>query len=593
MQAEQRPATATSGKEQLDDAQEAGLAPRLLREVLQTPAFRELVVLNTAEVEGATGRRLVKTLIDEGVELPLSAVGTIPGTLGVAASSATAVAEHLRGLPQPLLDAYVSSVADAIDLEELEKLPAVWGPLFAKLLPSLMSTLLRSAERLAETARTDDAHVKALAEALKQLDGAHLGRALNELSKLVLFVRTVKPDLLTSETAAAVIDDLIVETDFGKLRKAAAALSNYGREGSTAFIEQALSNPVALSNLVVALPSIIDDQVAIIEALIAGLNRHLPDELLASAITAVLEDVNFSALGLVLSDTAKLLNTLHRGSLILGGTEPAFKALFAEIFDSFLSSLDRDAIQAALVAVGEDGEIVAQVFSDVLRREPSLLPRFVESGLATTTPLVRGLVDLIREANQLPDETFTELSRKVAEGFDTDEYRTLSNEVVTFLLRCDRAGASAPLMELVGAMLEEESLRQGAARTVQAFGQLFERPALKEKVEPEAIGRWLNSLLIQFNHTMNGSDSASTKGRPNAIVRLMSAIDPQELEQAWQSLLTAIFGTTAGNGRLTRAILRPLANVGIQAALMVPRAAKRRLPKLPLASLSARNGGRA
>jgi len=60
------------------EGREVGLAARVLRELVRTPAFRELVKLNLAETDPERARELVRTLLWEDPNLSLSAAGVTP-----------------------------------------------------------------------------------------------------------------------------------------------------------------------------------------------------------------------------------------------------------------------------------------------------------------------------------------------------------------------------------------------------------------------------------------------------------------------------------------------------------------------------------
>lgn len=553
---------------------------RVLREVLRTPAFRELIAINTAPLDAEEGRRLIETILRENPELPLDLLSSAPSVVDAATASAMALGEQLAGMPRPLLFAYLDGLIAAVDEDRLEALPRVWGPIVLSALPALARVVCRAFAELANTLRAEESDVDAadqlanldvLTTALQRLDGVELGRSVNAFSELIIDAERHAPDLAAQ---SALPRDFVETADFGKLRCATEALSRAATKAALGFLEPALEDPVVVSNLAVTLPPLLNKQLALAKDLLQRLD--LPDELLASAVFAVIEDIDTGSVGALLSEVAGVVVTLHRGSLVLGGHEPAFRAVLADAVEDLLATLDGDALREALIAVGEDGETVAQVLSDVLRRDPTALPRWCDTGLAASAPILRGAVDLLREANRLPEASFNQLAQVLDDGVDAEELGALLIEVATFLRRLDEAGPKAGKKAgVLGQKMDHDAVRAALGAAFTSTRAFTVATGLGAELEPEAVAERINRTLRAVNQA---TDDEVERSRPTYLQRLMRAIDTSELERAWRHVLGDLTGTSNGDNRLTRAVIDPLLSVGWEAALtLIPVSSLRKL----------------
>lgn len=518
--------------------------PQVLREILATPAFRELIELHTAGPGPEAGRRAVEALFRAGPELSLGLVASSAETVDAAAAGALELGDQIAGLPAPLRAAFLDSLIASLDRGQLGRLPEVWGPLLLPLLPQLIAGAAAAVERLATSLGEDDDGIESFRKMVTELDGAALGRAVTAAAELVIRVRQGAPELDGGALEAGVR-----AADFGKIRYAAAALSGWSRAAGQAFGEAALDDPVVTANLVVALPSLINDQLALTAVLIDRLRSKLPEEILASATFALIEDLDGEALGGLMTSAARLVGGLHQGSLVLGSTEPAFRAVLSDLVEAIGRGIDAGAVARALVALGEDGQTALRVVTDLVRRDPSLLPRATRGALAAGAPVVGGVVDLLREVNRSSPEAFAELIGELNEGLERDELIAVARELATLGRRLVEADGEGELRSTAAAVL--------AAASREAAGAAPVRRAL----EPEAVGRRLNSALTWFNRA--GAAPAEY------LERVMAQVEPTELEQAWRTALRLVTGLRGGDGRLARAVLSPLVEAGLRALVLV------------------------
>jgi len=248
---------------------------------------------------------------------------------------------------------------------------------------------------------------------------------------------------------------------------------------------------------------------------------------------------------------------------VLGGAEPAFRQVLADRVEGLLGALDGGELARALVALGEDGEVVAQVLAGLVRRDPALPGRAAATALACGAPLVRGLVDLLREANQLPEEALRAAAGQIDAGLDRSELAALARELAALARRLDEAGATAPVARALAAALDQDAVDDAALRALRSLGEaLAASPRARRRLEPEALGRWITTLLRRIN----GAFAGATADRPAYLSRVMAAVDPDELEEAWGNTLSALTGTGAASAPLVRAVARPILAAGWRAA---------------------------
>lgn len=110
----------------------AGAGARVLREIIRTPAFLELIKVNSSDLDPEAARELVRTLMWEDVELSLSLVGTLPEVVNYLAAALLELGGQMNGFPGGLLRQFVEQAAAEIDLETLKEFPATFSPLLEK-----------------------------------------------------------------------------------------------------------------------------------------------------------------------------------------------------------------------------------------------------------------------------------------------------------------------------------------------------------------------------------------------------------------------------------------------------------------------------
>ena len=106
-----------------------GAGARILKEIIRTPAFLDIVRTNVKGLDRESAREVAKALIWEDMELSLGIVGTLPEFVNYLVAFAGELAVQISGIPGELLGQYLSQASRAIDVEAIRELPGAFAPL--------------------------------------------------------------------------------------------------------------------------------------------------------------------------------------------------------------------------------------------------------------------------------------------------------------------------------------------------------------------------------------------------------------------------------------------------------------------------------
>jgi hypothetical protein len=180
-----------------------GLSERLMREMMRTPAMKELLLLQLKDVNPDNAPGLVRTMLWEDPGVSLSLFGALPDTVNWLLEFLLELGRQFSGLPEPLLRDFLGRIGEGIDLERLKELPAVYGQLLGRLLADeetageaqamatqMINAALNGADQL--TAKMDENRMeiaRSIAAALDETDTAPMGRIFDRMVKLSNAVR--------------------------------------------------------------------------------------------------------------------------------------------------------------------------------------------------------------------------------------------------------------------------------------------------------------------------------------------------------------------------------------------------------------------
>ena len=183
-----------------------GLSERLIREMMRTPAMKELVLLQLKGIKPDSAPGLVRTMLWEDPGVSLSLFGALPDTVNWLLEFLLEMGRQFNGLPEPLLKDFLGRIGEGIDPERLKELPQVYGQLLGRLLAdeeaageaqALVATMINAALSGADqlTARMDENRMeiaRSIAAAMDETDAAPMGRIFDRMVKLSNAVRSAR-----------------------------------------------------------------------------------------------------------------------------------------------------------------------------------------------------------------------------------------------------------------------------------------------------------------------------------------------------------------------------------------------------------------
>ncbi|MFH2005877.1 MAG: hypothetical protein ABI333_04730 [bacterium] len=156
-------------------APRGSLTAALLRELLATPALKDLIKVGLSEDAQADPDEVVRTLVWGDTDLTMSVASTLPRRINDAVRALLSLGRQLDQLPDPLLAAFLDNQMVAVDTAALRELAAVGAQLARRLLR------LRSREGLAALAGTLLAPALEAYNALLDRDPGLVARHLDEV----------------------------------------------------------------------------------------------------------------------------------------------------------------------------------------------------------------------------------------------------------------------------------------------------------------------------------------------------------------------------------------------------------------------------
>jgi hypothetical protein len=183
-----------------------GLSERLMREMMRTPAMKELVLLQLRDIDPDTAPGFVRTMLWEDPGVSLSLFGALPDTVNWLLEFLLEMGRQFNGLPEPLLRDFLGRIGEGIDPERLKELPQVYGQLLGRLLADeetageaqalvtqMINAALSGADQL--TSKMDENReelARSIAAAMDETDPAPMGRIFDRMVKLSNAVRRAR-----------------------------------------------------------------------------------------------------------------------------------------------------------------------------------------------------------------------------------------------------------------------------------------------------------------------------------------------------------------------------------------------------------------
>lgn len=227
---------------------EAGAGARVIREIIRTPVFLEIMKANVPALDPDSARQMVGTLLWEDPGLSLGLMGASPAVVDYVIEALLELGRQLNQFPVPLLSEFLSQMSGDIGSGRLQEIPEVYGPLLeravlsnpemrekfiAGIINGLNGALRASVSMLAGIEEAGDS---APAHPRPSLDVVALGEAVTSAARLInrsasrspQFLKEVAENVDTREVALAAVSvgRALVVSAFWMIGRLASSLAN-------------------------------------------------------------------------------------------------------------------------------------------------------------------------------------------------------------------------------------------------------------------------------------------------------------------------------------------------------------------------------
>ncbi|MEW5784533.1 MAG: hypothetical protein AB1767_05555 [Bacillota bacterium] len=387
------------------DPLEAAAAPRVLRELLRTPAVKDLLAINLQDSNPETARELVKAMLWSDSVFSFGMLGQLPRGLNFLVVFLDELGRQLQNLPPHLLREFAAAMGRTLDTESLKALPRVYAPLLA----TLAGEDLATRQRLLDPA--------ALGELITSLF-EWLGRAAGKDPEKMRLSEARKSRFL-AETIRA--------TDFGKIRRAITRQAEANYPVTESVVTAIVSDPLIFANLINILPPLLNNLLKGTSSALAQIDY--PPEILASAVFNLLGDLETEELGEIINNASRFINKLHEGSAVLGREEPRFRPVLQSFLEKALHRVDETEAARALLALGEDIETLLCVAADTVVEKPELAAKVFSALLLGFNANLHGVTYLLEQLNELPPHLYQHMAAEL-DNKDFNKIGKLINNLV-------------------------------------------------------------------------------------------------------------------------------------------------------------------
>lgn len=489
----------------------AGAGPRIARELLRTPVFKDLIISGLNSDDAEDPRELVRALLWEDAGFTFGILGHLPKKINSLVAFLDELGIQLQILPPEMLREFISQLGNNLDREAFRSLPRSYAPLLNALLwedPEKRAQLRRGVHE------TMSALMRLAADALRGGEEARLGadtapeypdpQALGELiTALFRWLGEAAgkdPAVIraSSDKKIAFIHEVLDSADFGVIRQTLVHRAQANRPVKEALLGLLIGDPVRFANLFKLLSTAFNGLFNTLATAVSSLDY--PSEILASAVFNLVEDLETAEIAALVNSLCRFIGKLHEGSLILGRDEPLFRPVLRNLMEGVLGEIDAEALAGALQALLEDSEVILTVTADVLLQTPGLLGKVFPALLLGLNALLRGAVHFINRLEQLPPETFRRLGRELKEKADLEEVGALLNALVAMLNRVlnENPDLLETTLSRLYRSLDKEGLRS-LGGSLLSGGLDFARGEALFGLTPQTAGDATNALLTSYN----------------------------------------------------------------------------------------------
>lgn len=486
----------------------------LVRELIRSPGFKELVTIHLREMDPGSARELVRTFLWEDVGFSMGVMGSSPRVVNWVAEALVELGVQLNNFTRDILRDFLVRMGKDLDLEKIKSIPGAYAPLVNDL----------------------------LLEDREALDA--LLAALGSLAESVL--EAVGPTLKKIGNTA----------DFGKVR--VGLTEHFERRRKELHGEPPPFNPVTLSNLLGVAPPLVNYFLRVITRVVQGLN--LPAEILANAVFQLLEDVDQEEVGGLVNALSDFIITLHRGNLVLGRDEPRFKDVLRRMSRRLVDNVDGERLKEAVVALGEDGKVIGEIVSEYLYATPESTAQVARVLYVAVNSALRTTAEFLRRFAELPPEDVRRIVSHYREAFHPRELARVVNYNAVilnkaFTVRPDLVKET--LEDFLSGLDRKEAADAGKALLRQTAEALLSDPTVSAALEPEALGKRINAALADFNRFLRENPGVVAE----KISRTLRAVDTRELKKAASGVLVPLAKSLAKETDIPRKVGRLAAAV--------------------------------
>jgi hypothetical protein len=423
---------------------------------------------------------------------------------------------------------------------------------------------------LAELERLAGQLIVADEESRQELAQA-VGQQVNEV------LRAIREQGLTAESHEAVRDlaaRFAREIDLGVLRDTVERRAEDLEPLARDIARLIASDPVAMANLLAIAPTLANLALRLTGQTMAALS--MPAEMKASAVFALLSELDTKAAGQLINELSSLVVELHEGNLVLGGTEPRLREVFTRLTEGVLDHVKPDQAALLVVALAEDLEVMAASLGDVAWRNPELLKHIVAAMMSSVHAVMRGVTDAASRLQQLPDEALDELTATIDEHLEAQTVGRLINSFVGLTERLLERHPQLPqkVADQLGEALDVPRLL-GVSRKL--LGPSLARAWQAGKGSPAALGEALRGAVDDYNRAISAHPDRVLDG----VTEVVDQLDLGVLEAAVERSLSHVGAALARRPELLLAVVRPAAPVALHLLRVSLRGVMERTARLP------------
>jgi hypothetical protein len=456
--------------------------PGLVRELVRTPAFKELLMMHLRDMNPENARELVRIFLWEDPGFSMGVMGALPKMVSWFAEAIAELGVQLSNLPATFLSDALSLMSQDMDREGLRSIPAAYAPLIKNMLEQRSGTV-----------------------------------------------------------------------DFGKIRVRLTSFFESRREALQG--EAEMPDVIMMANLMGVVPLMLNYVLRFLAWHLASID--MPPEILANFLFQLIEDIDKHELGELLNAMAGLTISLHQGNLVLGRHEPRFKEVATRFSKGLAESVDKEKLKEAATSFVEDGKVIGEVIASYIYATPESTAQMVKTLYAAFNAVLRTAAETGNRLTELPPEVVADLAEGFEQGFEARELgRIINTQAVLFNKFCEENPdmVSELLKKVFSAVDPEQLASAGKKALLQARDAALADPDIGARLQPEAIGRSINTSLASFNRFSGENPGLFAE----KVSQTLAVVDARELRKAVDEMVIPLMRAFLKNTAVLRAMVMPV-----------------------------------